>query len=290
VNEYSASDGKSIFYFSQNGVHRMDADGCNDWKTGITDCYEFLAINADGLYYLSYDKDYAPTGKENEWQYCNSFNFMLYNLDTHKAQTLMQHVLCACVFEDGIFAVDHMNHSHILRFDLGQRAFSDITGFPSAGDASDDVGVWAYKGILYLNCWIGEDYKLFTISGDSISTSAVVQPDFSADTTNAGYKIDFDNNGAVSIWTGSAFTPLDLTNVNDVIQYNNNYYITTYDGNNVEMLYEASMDGTVKHIAGPVTGSDESVQNEIIAGWYFSFGVGEDGGTANALLMKYRIG
>lgn len=291
VQEYTATDGESIYYFSNSGINRMDMDGGHDRKTPIKGCYEFLTINQDGLYYIAYDDAYKPTEVENSWQVCNSFNLMFYNTTTNKVTTLMKHVSNATTFQNSIYAVDHLKHSHIRRYDLSSKDFSDIAGFPTGADASDVVAVWAYKGMLYMDCGTGEAYKLFAITGDTISTSEVQQPDFSEDTAPEDYQMD--ENGDFYIWTGSSYKQLELTNVYDAISYNSKLYVLTSistDDDLTAMLYSASMDGTATKLAGPVITVDEApVEQQIVAGWYFAFFVEEDEGTAYKLLMKVKL-
>lgn len=291
VNDHSAGDGQTVYYFSADGIHRMDADGSHDQLTGIKDCCEFLALDGEGLYYLACDRALIPDTCSKEWDAYSSFDLMLYHADTGEVETLMRHVLDACPFGGGIYAVDHMNHGHIVRYDRGTKAFSDVSGFPAGANASDWVGVWACGGNLYMDCTVMDETETHQITGDTIGAAAIAPPE-EDDTAAQGCRVD-DQTGKVSVWTGSAWQKLPLTDVNDVLPCGAAYYILagTPAGGNRLALYEAAADGSVKEIAGPVDISGcNLVIDEIAGGWYFAFGVKPDGETVEGVLLKYKIG
>lgn len=292
INDYSASDGKNVYYFSDSGINCMDMDGGNDRDIGIVDCYEFIAVNEEGLYCLTYDRAYVSTEVEDTWQFCNSFNLMFYDANTREIKMIYSRLLDAYLYGNGIYIVDHTRHSRIIRYDLSEKVLSDVNGFPSGGNASDYVDIYDYNGTLYLCCDVGENNMEYPVSGNTIGAKGAAWY-YRSDETDNSYTVDYQND-TVSIWAGSDYKQFNIKDVYDVMQYDSKFYILTYDDssdNSAATLFEVTTDGTVKKISGPYAmAGGEIITDEIAAGWFFSFLIEIDGGTAYGLVFKQKIG
>lgn len=287
VQDYTASDGTHVYYFSGDGVRRMDMDGGNDEVTGISQCYDFLSIDEHGLYYLTRDDDYTPT---ETGQRRGGDSLMFYDGKTGNSKTLMPHVFSACALGSNIYAVDHLKPSHIVRYDTEGKSFTDVTGLPSGCDNEDWVTVFSElrTGTVYLI--LGN--SRFTISGDSIGAPPEEEPDY-GNHEDPGYLAWNTDIGVVSIKTDSGYKKLELPGgVSDLTRYHSKYYArvaTSTAGKGSTALYEISPDGTFQRVAGPVPLDFQAlVTDEIAGGWYFS--IQTNAGTAYALLFKQKIG
>jgi hypothetical protein len=287
TNKFSASDGTHVYYFSSDGVRRMDMDGGNDTVTGISQCYDFLSIDEDGLYYLARDDDYTPTETGQRWE---GDSLMFYDGKTGNSKTLMPHVFSACALGSNIYAVDHLKPSHIVRYDTEGKSFTDVTGLPSGSVDGDVVTVFSElrTGTVYLI--LGN--RRFIISGDSIGAPPEEEPDY-GNHEDPGYLAWNTDIGVVSIKTDSGYKKLELPGgVSDLTRYLSKYYARVSGstaGSGTTSLYEVSPDGTFRMVAAPVAVDFQAlVTDEIAGGWYFSIQI--NAGTAYALLFKQKIG
>jgi hypothetical protein len=310
TNAYSASDGKYVYYYTENDIHRMELDGSNDQSViNMYGFYEFLGFDASGLYYLAYDTEYVPTQYEQDnWQFVIAFNLVKYDLQTQTSTTLQTHLLNATWTASRIYMFDHMDHARILSYEQPTGSVADVTGLPEGISDIDNMYITIDAGNPYLNVSIGEEAHAYLIDGNRIDTTVELpnsgtgedMSTFSMAVNGIKLQINYET-GTAAVWVGDAIKDLGLSDPYDILGDGQNAYILTMkvgtedaDGkaDATIALYSVTAAGTAtKVFEGPsITYRNEGGDIfEMAGGWLFSFWAEGDGGTVSQLLLKHKV-
>lgn len=287
TNAFTASDGKYIYYYSTDGIHRMDISGDNDKKTTIqNDFYMFIHLDDNGLYYLANDDiDYSPECDNDHGQTFHSFILKVYDLQTQRIRTIREHLYDVVEAEKMIYMLDHMDHTCILSYDIKTEKIKNVTGSTAEGNQYKSAYLQVIDDKVYLS--LG---KYYLIANDIINNepAEVVAP-------------SLGGSNEISPW---AKEMLDSAVVNDVQGYFNSgdklYLLSVIEGNvddkgyetDTITIYEATPDGQIRKLINTSAyyDSESSIFGNMINGWFFCFTKwGMESGQISKLLFKLKV-
>ena len=292
VNSYTVTDGKTIYYYNNNGVHRMDASGQNDQKVKlIKGFYSFVYLDSSNLYYLIREGDYFPRCENDHGQTFLSFSLMAYHLKTGRSRRIQQHLYCATEANGEIYMLDHEDHTRVRCYQTKTGTLKVLSGGPTDKN---------YKSATILvnqdGAYLSRGNDEYPIHGGVISSDPEeirAEPESSSFYECYGRKI--------KVWDGSGFKSCGIESVYDYFDVGDKLYVLSiadsktdeeYNTTETVLLYEVNQNGEVQEIMKKSCSysSDESLCFELINDWLFCFTVyGFESGDISSFEFKHKV-
>ncbi len=292
VNSYTATDGKTIYYYNNNGVHSMDTSGQNDHKVKLSKgFYSFVYLDSSNLYYLIREGDYSPQCENDHGQTFLSFSLMEYRLKTGKNRRLQQHLYCATETNGEIYMLDHEDHTRVRSYQTKTGKLKVLSGGPKEKDFMGAYILESQDG-AYLYTGYGD----YPIHGGVISNDPVEMPI----ETECSSFYTFDD-GDIKVWDGSGYKSCGIKSVYHSFDVGDKVYVLSikdsktdeeYNTTETVLLYEVNQDGKVKELMKKSCSysSEETLCFEFISGWLFCFTVyGFESGDISSYVFKHKV-